>query len=40
VPSPNPALRLAPQKDFRPAKSFFSLSPRKWLTDKSIFCDK
>ena len=32
--------RLAPQKDFRPAKSFFSLSPRKWLTDKSIFCDK
>ena len=37
VPSPNPALRLAPQKDFRPAKSFFSLSPRKWLTDKSIF---
>ena len=40
VPSPNPALRLAPQKDFHPAKSFFSLSPRKWLTDKSIFCDK
>ena len=40
VPSPNPAMRLAPQKDFRPAKSFFSLSPRKWLTDKSIFCDK
>ena len=39
VPSPNPAMRLAPQKDFRPAKSFFSLSPRKWLTDKSI-CDK
>ena len=40
VPSPNPALRLAPQKYSRPAKSFFSLSPRKWLTDKSIFCDK
>ena len=40
VPSPNPAMRLAPQKDFRPAKSFFSLSPQKWLTDKSIFCDK
>jgi len=33
-------MRLAPQKDFRPAKSFFSLSPQKWLTDKSIFCDK
>ena len=31
--------RLAPQKYFRPAKSFFSLSPRKWLTDKRIFCD-
>ena len=40
VPSPNPAMRLAPQKYSRPAKSFFSLSPRKWLTDKSIFCDK
>ena len=32
--------RLTPQKYFRPAKSFFSLSPRKWLTDKRIFCDK
>ena len=40
VPSPNPAMRLAPQKYSRPAKSFFSLSPRKWLTDKRIFCDK
>ena len=40
VPSPNPAMRLAPQKYSRPAKSFFSLLPRKWLTDKRIFCDK
>ena len=40
VPSPNPAMRLAPQKYSRPAKSFLSLSPRKWLTDKRIFCDK
>ena len=32
--------RLTPQKYSRPAKSFFSLSPRKWLTDKRIFCDK
>lgn len=40
VPSPNPAMRLAPQKYFRPAKSFFSLLPRKWLTDRCVFCDK
>ena len=40
VPSPNPAMRLAPQKRFPSGEKFFSLSPRKWLTDKSIFCDK
>ena len=40
VPSPNPAMRLAPQKGFPSGEKFFSLSPRKWLTDKSIFCDK
>ena len=33
-------MRLAPQKYSRPAKSFFSLSPRKWLTDKRIFCER
>ena len=32
--------RLAPQKRFPSGEKFFSLSPRKWLTDKSIFCDK
>ena len=40
VPSPNPAMRLAPQKRFPSGEKFFSLSPWKWLTDKSIFCDK
>ena len=40
VPSPNPAMRLAPQKRFPSGEKFFSLSPRKCLTDKSIFCDK
>ena len=40
VPSPNPALRLAPQKDFRPAGRFLRELPRKYLTDQPIFCDK
>ena len=40
VPSPNPAMRLTPQKRFPSGEKFFSLSPWKWLTDKSIFCDK
>ena len=34
---PKPCYALAPQKYSRPAKSFFSLSPRKWLTDKEFF---
>ena len=40
VPSPNPAMRLAPQKYFRPAGRFLRELPRKCLTDQPIFCDK
>ena len=40
VPSPNPAMAAYAAKIFPTGEKFFSLSPRKWLTDKRIFCDK